>query len=480
MIDRAGSVVLLVVGCIGLAVRILQYSAGASFWYDEAYLLVNVANKTCEELCGPLRCNQAAPPLFLWTLRGLYLWGGASECLMRLPALLASVTALLIFIPLARQVAGQPGWLWAVGLAVISLHAVTHAVEVKPYTLDLLMTEVILLAIAHGLAAEPRSVAWKWGVSGLMVLAVLGPWLSYPSMFVLTGAGLALVCEAWSRRSRALGLAWLGLNGAMLLSALAVWWIAARHQRTTALETFWQQAFLDLASVEGAILWLSDFLVKLGNYGSTGLGIPLLLLALVGLATLWRQSRSLVVLLVGPLLPALVASGLRLYPLEDRLLFFMVPCLWLSAAAGVSGILTRLPGRFAWPALIVLSALLLPGTVRVAKYLVVVKPKAEFREAFEYVLEHEAPGDLWWVSHPEVAEIYLGSRRPLILPHRAVAQAARGKRLWLVASRTKDGPDFRPALARDLEKVGLKLQAWKDLGTVVVFSYGPDANLEGW
>ena len=58
-------------------------------------LLVNVASKTCAELCGPLRCDQAAPPLFLWTLRGLYLWGGADECLMRLPALLASVLALL-------------------------------------------------------------------------------------------------------------------------------------------------------------------------------------------------------------------------------------------------------------------------------------------------------------------------------------------------------------------------------------------------
>ena len=85
---------------LGGAVRCRHYFAGPSYWYDEAYLLVNIFNKNYAELCGPLRLNQAAPPLFLWTLRSLYLVAGSSEWAMRLPSLLASLLAMVVAIPL--------------------------------------------------------------------------------------------------------------------------------------------------------------------------------------------------------------------------------------------------------------------------------------------------------------------------------------------------------------------------------------------
>src|SRR3954462_2427628 len=91
---------------LGFTLRIRQYAACPSYWYDEAYLLLNVFSLSFEELLGPLRENQAAPPLFLWALRGLYLALGGSEWIMRLPALLASLAGLLLLVPLARRLAG--------------------------------------------------------------------------------------------------------------------------------------------------------------------------------------------------------------------------------------------------------------------------------------------------------------------------------------------------------------------------------------
>jgi hypothetical protein len=143
-VGRAAAVALGLIVCLGPAVRLRQYCAEPSFWYDEAYLLVNIADKTCFELCGPLRGGQTAPPGFLLALRGLYTHCGASEWAMRLPALLASVLALGISIPLARRIAGRPGWLWAVGFCALSHHALTHGVEVKPYAVDLLATEKLI------------------------------------------------------------------------------------------------------------------------------------------------------------------------------------------------------------------------------------------------------------------------------------------------------------------------------------------------
>src|SRR5689334_4080513 len=64
---------------VGVAARLRLYASCPSYWYDEAYLLLNVFRKSCLELLGPLRDDQAAPPLFLWALRGLYAACGGGE-----------------------------------------------------------------------------------------------------------------------------------------------------------------------------------------------------------------------------------------------------------------------------------------------------------------------------------------------------------------------------------------------------------------
>lgn len=163
---RPGLLLLVVVLALGFVVRVRQYMAVPSYWYDEAYLLVNIFDKTCAELAGPLRCDQAAPPLFLWTLRGSYLVAGPSEWVMRLPAFLATLAALLLSIPLARRVAGKPGWIWAVGFVALSHHGLTHGVEVKPYANDLLLTEVILLAASYVVTGRSSSPSRRWGLGG--------------------------------------------------------------------------------------------------------------------------------------------------------------------------------------------------------------------------------------------------------------------------------------------------------------------------
>src|SRR5579871_6660440 len=102
--DRWRVRILLLLLALGIALRVRPYAACSSYWYDEAYLLLNVFARSFGELLGPLREDQAAPPLFLWLLRGLYQLAGGSEWVMRLPALVASVTGLVLMAPLARRV----------------------------------------------------------------------------------------------------------------------------------------------------------------------------------------------------------------------------------------------------------------------------------------------------------------------------------------------------------------------------------------
>src|SRR4051794_38663179 len=152
-------VILVALLALGLGVRLRQYAAAPSYWYDEAYVLLNVFDRPWVALLGPLGYDQAAPPMFLWSLRALYVWVGPSELSMRLPAFLASSLALLALVPLARRVVGSPGWLWAVALGAVSHHAMTHAIEVKPYANDLLLAELLLWSAAAYILRE-RPSGW--------------------------------------------------------------------------------------------------------------------------------------------------------------------------------------------------------------------------------------------------------------------------------------------------------------------------------
>lgn len=429
--DRVSRNILLVLLALGLALRVRQYAACPSYWYDEAYLLLNVFHKSFVDLLGPLCEDQVAPPLFLWMLRGLYQLVGGSEGWMRLPALAASVAGLLVMVPLARRVAGRRGWLWAIAFCALGHHAAAHAGEVKPYTLDFLMTEAILLATLH-CQLHVRKLRPR---ASVCLLAVLAPWASYPAVFVFGAASLSLLLHDLRGRQRSLFVFWALATGLFAVSCLALWQVSVRHQTTSALRAFWAASFLDLSSPGAAVAWTGRFLIEIGNYGTREMGLPLVLLALVGAASLRRRPARLV-LLVGPLLLALLASALRLYPLGGRLLFFLVPCLWLLAARGISDLSRRLSVRRAWLGWVLPIVLLLPALLWAGRLLLEVTPRCQFREAFAYVEQHRTPGDVVWVSHPQVYEVYHGRAPDLSAysPPDIVEQAARTGRMWMICA----------------------------------------------
>lgn len=388
---------------LGALARGRLYLARTSYWYDEAYLLLNVFDRSFATLVGPLGNEQAAPPLFLFSLRALYLAAGGAEWAMRLPAFAASLAALAVMVPLARAAVGRRGALVAAGLGAVCYHGVTHGSEVKPYALDLLATEVLLLAGAAFLTPAPGGR--RWPGPALLAAAVVAPWCSFPSVFSIGAVSSAVLTAAWRGRAAGMWRFWCAFNLAALVSCLALWWVAARHLSTPGLRQFWGDYFPDLSSPGRAALWTLRYLVETANYGATGLGVPLLLLAAAGLTAVARRSPEVAVLLAAPPALAWVAGAAGKYPLGDRLVFFAAPCVWLAAAAGGVALLRRLRFRPAAVAALA-AALLLPGAARMLKHLPRTEGKSGFREAFALVDARRRPGEALFVSHPEVYEVY--------------------------------------------------------------------------
>ena len=424
---------------IGIAARCRQYLGNPSYWYDEAYVILNVIEKPFHALVGPLELQQVAPPLFLWMLRGLYLIAGTPEPVMRLPAMVCGLVALPLMIPLAQRVVGNPGWAWAVAFLAVSYHAVVHTCEVKPYAGDLLVTQAILVAAQACLTGS--GVQRRCWVA-LCAAAVLAPWMSFPSVFVLCGGGLAVLTAIMRRRERAVWMWWVTFVALLSVSSLVLWYGAARYHNSPQQQAAFARHFINASSLGAALASTVSCLIGLGSYASTAIGVPLLLFGGLGAVVLSRRSPALVMLLVSPLGIAGLAAALRSYPLGDRLGLFAAPCIWLLAAAGIGATTQRLRGRFAGAGWLVLALLLLPDGIRTTQSLIVVQPQADFRSAFAYVQQHRLPGDTLWVSHPEVYEVYFGKEPPILGAYTdpdVVERAALAGRLWLVY--TPQGPN---------------------------------------
>jgi hypothetical protein len=424
----------------GIAVRVRQYLGRPSYWCDEAWTVLNAVHRSWSELLEPLDWHQVQPPAFLWILRGLYLLGGSSELMMRAPALAAGVLSIGLMIPLARRYVTHPSWLWAVALCALSHHGLTHALQAKAYSSDLLVTELVLLSVgslAQSNAAPPQVL--RPGIA-VLVMALLAPWLSYPSFFVFGSIGLAL--SSYVGRRRIDWLRWGAVAAPVLGAALVLWWRVVRGIDHPFFREYFGTCFPDRSSWHATLGWLVSQLVHIGHYGTTGMGVPLLLLAGLGLAWSARHRPAAAVLLMGPIGLAALAAAAHRYPLCERLIFFALPCFWLLATEGIGVLAARLRPGLAWITPVLLLVLLAPGAVRMAGDLVEPRPATAFRDAFEFVQERRRPGERLWVATPEVFELYYGPDAAVLsqaTPVAVVEEAARRDGLWMISYRPNPG-----------------------------------------
>lgn len=332
---------------LGVLWRTVRYLGQFPLWGDEAFVCLNVFDRGYGELIQPLRFDQVAPLLFLWSEALAYRLLGSAEWALRLLPFLAGLGSLALFWRLAGSALSFRAALLAMGIMAMAYYPVRHSCEAKPYAFDLLMALALLLTAVRWLR-EPRRLRW------LMLLTLLAPvalGLSYPAVLIAGAVSIVLLPTVWRQPGWAVKLTFLVYNLLIGVSFLGYYWLAGLGQHASMDKDYWLASFPPAQPI-ALLRWLCQ--VHTGNMfaypvgGHQGGSTLTALFCLLGVWHLWRARRGeFLALATLPFILTLLAAALHRYPYggSARVAQHLAPAICLLAGTGLAALIDRIPSR---------------------------------------------------------------------------------------------------------------------------------------
>ena len=355
--SRPVLLMLVVLMAVGMAARLIEFAARRSLWLDEAMVALNVASRSFAGLLRPLDYSQNAPVLFLWAGRAAVTLFGVSEWSLRAPALVAGLALLPATWWVARRLLSPGAAVLAVAVVALSPVLVYYSNEVKPYESDALVAALLVGAALALLEAPERAGRWR----ALWAAGAVALWASSPALFVLGGAGLALLASPAARRTKGF---WrrIVVTAVVWGTSFATVFLAFLHHTTNNrfLQRYFEGLFLTPGSphvldrvglavggtVSGAFFHRDLFDVTVPALRHVYVAAALALCVMGAAALARRRGAAVALLLTAPIVAALAASVVRMYPVTARLMAYAIPLLAILASAGISACVERLPARW--------------------------------------------------------------------------------------------------------------------------------------
>lgn len=389
----------------GMLIRLREFLFAPALGHDEAALANNIVDYSMVRLLTePLDSGQVAPIGVIAVSEVLGLLLGTGEMVLRLPAFVGALGAVVMALLIAQRVFTTPiarfTFVAFVSFADVLIY---YGNEAKQYGVDV-FAALLLLWISLSYQR------WRKGLLWLSLAGAVVVWFSHAAVFVAVGIGFALGWR-WMQERRwsalgTVGLAWGGSTALMLLST-------ARSESTLDLmQAYWDFAFAPFPPVSPAELlwypataahlvsfaWRESFV--LSDYRATRLA--LLGLALAGCIALIRTRGASAFLFLAPPAILLTASALRLYPFRGRLALFLVPIVFLLSAFVVDLISSRGPPRLRplgpTVGLLLVASLIVP----IMSDLVEPQRTSGIRGSLEYLAHRWRPDDTLTINEESI------------------------------------------------------------------------------
>jgi len=473
----------------GALLRAVQYFANSSLWVDEAALSRNILDRSFVELTQPLDYAQSAPIGFLFAQKVMVTFG-SSELLLRALPFAASLAALILFTVLVRRLLTEFGQAVAVAAFALGSPFVYFAAQAKPYSIDVAVTLLLTWLLLRG-TDKSRSIGY-WVLCG--VIAVAGCAVSHAATLLVATQCVVLGWAYWRgqvplSRSQFMTVQVLWIAGVASSAWLALNSISAPDLAYS--REVYSAWFLPVPQTAGDVMWLVRRLVD--SFGLPQFAPPRLdgglrfaapwlyaIVALVGFGVLWVRQRYAALALLLPILAAIAASAVRMYPMGGRHTLYLLPILIVGAAAGWEFLTVALRERIGvrspvlmWGAAVLFLAAPIAAIARNLPpfYLEHLRPAAE------YVRDHWQAGDSLYVYYGAgQAFRYYAPRVGLVDSGYRLGRCARGepveylreldefrgrRRVWsLFTHATADGAEL--TLLRDyLDRAGPRLDTFE-------------------
>jgi hypothetical protein len=328
-----------------IALDLSRESLARPLWFDEEAILLNVRDRSWSDLTGALWLGQSAPLGWLVLQRAMVVFAGSGELAVRFVPLLFGISGIVAALWIGRRWMGPVGSSGLVLLLAFGVSVSHYRFEAKHYSADVFWS-LILPALAvwategdDARARARRSFVW-W------MAAACGQMLANGALLVAPGCALFLAA-ATVRRDGRRAAALFVLSGVLWLIAFTFHYqLSLRATQTSQyLQTYWANEFppASMGFVDRA-RWIGGRLDALAiDPGGSEWPLTLWLLAALGLGLGGRPGLGAVFATVP--LSAFILAALRILPLYQRFVLWIVPALYVGLA-----LITDRAARLVWNA----------------------------------------------------------------------------------------------------------------------------------
>jgi hypothetical protein len=459
---------------VGIALRVWQYLANTSMWFDELSIARNITERSLPQLLSqPLAYTQTAPLGFLGVLDASKNLFGPGDMSLRLFPFLCGIAGLFLFWRVARRTLEGIAVPIAVALFAISPPLIRYSAELKQYGPDVVVILGLTL-VALNLCERTPTVRQCLVAGGIGVVAVL---FSQSAVLVLAGIGAALTLW-WALRwdtkvdTRLPVLVTVPVWACAALAGLLVARYFMTAQTMTFMHAFWRSraGFLPLPPTPfGSLLWARDRFAQFFGLLS-GFPLPLMYtaLALAGFFVVGRR-RHVALILLGPVAVTFAAAVAQQYPFRTRLVLFLLPTILLATAASIGWIAEQVSVMYRPSGALLVLAAMIPPVIAIfaSPPPYTVEP---FKPVLAYVQAHRRAGDKIYVFsntfqavarygplYDMSASSYVNgvcdeqSNTPFLVD---VDRFRGAPRVWVIASSVPDWAPPRRAIAQYLGAIG--------------------------
>jgi hypothetical protein len=320
----------------GVLLSILQFVYNRSLWLDEAYLSLNIINKSHFELLKPLDIHQVAPILFLQTEKILSKLIPNSEFGLRLFPLISFSLSLFLFYKTIKAI--QQNYytiMFSLSLFVFNASLIYYSSEVKQYMSDVL----VLTSVYYAILEKYKNVEYKYYCLG--IVGAISMFLSNVAPIIIFTAGCYLLFDIY--RSKKKEILHLTVVSVVWASSFLLYYFLFVHNHParefmirdwTEHKAFMPTNPLDIQFLKFLLYKGIMIVYGLFEFGRIGM-ISLSILILVGIVSLIRKGKTdIIILTVTPLVLHLFLSSLKMYPFDKRLILYTCPCIIVICSFG--------------------------------------------------------------------------------------------------------------------------------------------------